>query len=195
MEGMNIIKANTLNKRIRRRVITFSLVLVSIILLSGLAACSTSSTGASTATSNVSSSESDAVKVVKNHFEALKNNDYEAWKSTLWPAEKNEQNFTPSFEKPGDLGVISLSIQKVEVSPEETQREKERYTGSELAQSYHWSNEYIAENMIVVYTKYTVDYDNTKVPYQEGTLAQYSILIRDDKNSPWLIWDSCGTAD
>lgn len=55
--------------------------------------------------------------------------------------------------------------------------------------------EYIAENMIVVYTKYTVNYDNTKVPYQEGTLAQYSILIRDDKNSPWRIWDSCGTAD
>ncbi|WP_291300090.1 hypothetical protein [Desulfosporosinus sp. BICA1-9] len=59
---MNIIKANTLNKRIRRRVITFSLVLVSIILLSGLAACNTSSTGASTAASNVS--ESDAVLAI-----------------------------------------------------------------------------------------------------------------------------------
>jgi len=42
---------------------------------------------------------------------------------------------------------------------------KNGFTGSELAQSHHWSNEYIAENMIVVYTKYTVDYDNTKVPY------------------------------
>ncbi|MDR3602917.1 MAG: hypothetical protein P4L49_20975 [Desulfosporosinus sp.] len=42
-----------MNKRIRRRVIIFSLVLVSIILLSGLTACSKSSTGASAAASKV----------------------------------------------------------------------------------------------------------------------------------------------
>jgi hypothetical protein len=45
-----------------------------------------------------------------------------------------------------------------------------------------------SENMIVVSSQYTVDYDNTKVPYQEGILNQEFILIRNDKYSPWLIW-------
>ncbi|SHI27163.1 hypothetical protein SAMN02746098_03625 [Desulfosporosinus lacus DSM 15449] len=77
------------------------------------------------------------------------------------------------------------------VSEEETERIKARYTGSELAQSYNWSYEYIAENMIVVSAQYTVDYDNTKVPYQEGALSQDFILIREytGSGSSWLIWD------
>lgn len=136
------------------------------------------------------SAESAAVNIVENYLEAKKNNDYEAWKSILWPAEKNAQNFTPSFEKPGDLGVISLSINQVKFSDEETQRMKARYSGSEIAQRNGWSDKFISENMVVVSTQYTVDYDNTKVPYQEGTLTQDFILIRNDKDSPWLIWDA-----
>lgn len=134
--------------------------------------------------------KSGAASVVQRHLEALANNHYEAWKSTLWPAKKNEQNFTPTFEKPGDLGVISLSVEKAEVSDEATQQMIERYAGCELAQSYNWSDQYIMENMIVVYARYTVDYDNKKVPYNEGTMDKNFILIRDDENSPWLIWDS-----
>ncbi len=89
--------------------------------------------------------------------------------------------------------VISLSIDKVEISNEETARIKEMYSGSELANTNGWTDEFIAENMIAVYAKYTVDYDNTKVPYNEGELEHYFYLIRDDENSPWLIWDGMGT--
>ena len=89
--------------------------------------------------------------------------------------------------------VISLSIDKVEISDEETARVKEMYSGSELAKTNGWTDEFIAENMIAVYVKYTVDYDNTKVPYNEGELEHYFYPIRDDENSPWLIWDSMGT--
>jgi hypothetical protein len=62
--------------------------------------------------------------LIKSHLEAKKNNDFESWKSTLWPKDK------------------------------------------------------------------TVDYDNIKVPYQEGSLTQYFILTRDDQDSPWLIRDA-----
>lgn len=91
--------------------------------------------------------------------------------------------------------VISLSIEKVEISDEETVRIKERYSGSELANTNGWTDEYIAENMIAVYAKYTVDYDNTKVPYDEGELEHYFYLVRDDEDSPWLIWDGAGTSN
>jgi len=129
--------------------------------------------------------------VVKGYLKAKENNDYEAWKAALWPALKNDQNFTPTFEKPGDLSVLRLSIERVAVSEEETQGIKTRYTGSELARSYNWSDDYIAQNMIVVSAQYTVDYDNTKVPYQEGALRQDFILIREytGSGSSWLIWD------
>ena len=167
-----------LNKKTKQHsTITCLLLLAGIALLVGLTACNTTNTNA------------DAAGVVTKHLEALQNNDFDAWKLTLWPAEKDSQNFTPSFEKPGDLGVISLTIEKVEVSDEETKRIKERYSGSKLAQSHGWSDEYISENMVAVFAQYTVDYDNTKVPYVEGTLTQYFYLIRDDEDSQWLIWD------
>ena len=183
---------NSLNRKTaRRRITAFSLVFLSVALIGGLVACSTFRTESY----SVNLVESDAANVVEDYLEAKKNNDYEAWKSKLWPAEKDTQNFTPSFEKPGDLGVISLSINKVEVSGEETQRMKEMYTGSDLAQSQGWSDKYISENMIVVSSQYTVDYDNTRVPYQEGTLTQDFILIRNDKDSSWLIWDATSPSD
>ena len=45
--------------------------------------------------------------------------------------------------------VISLSIEKVEISDEETARIRERYSGSELVNTNGWTDEYIAENMSV----------------------------------------------
>jgi len=69
--------------------------------------------------------------VVMGYLKAKENNDYEAWKFALWPALKKDQNFTPTFEKTGDLGALSLSIERVAVSEEKTERIKARYIGSE----------------------------------------------------------------
>jgi len=132
----------------------------------------------------------DAARLVERYLTAKQDNDYEAWQSTLWVAQQDPQPFTPAFEKPGDLGVLSLSIGKVAVSDEETQRIQKMYSGSELARAYGWSDDYISQNMIAVSAEYTVDYDNTKVPYPEGTLTQYFYLVRDDPDSAWLIWDT-----
>lgn len=123
----------------------------------------------------------EAVATVKTNLRAKKDNDFKAYVSTL-------------SEDPGevlrDLGVISLVVHSIEVMAEETQSIKNYYAGSDLAQKAGWSDEYIEENTIVVLAVYTVDYDNTKVPYDEGTLTHYFHLIRKDKDSPWRIWQS-----
>ncbi len=178
LRGVNVGGKKMIKMADLRGVVAFLMMLAGIVLVGGIVACSTQSTA------------NDAVAVVKKNLEARKNNDFEAWASTLWPAEKNDQNFTPSFEKPGDLGVISLAVDKVEVSDRVTKVIKEQYSGSDLARSRGCSDEYIAENVIVVYADYTVDYDNIKVPYNEGTLTEVFTLVRDNPQSPWLIRDS-----
>jgi hypothetical protein len=108
-----------------------------------------------------------AERVVTEYLEAEKNKDY----------------------------VLSLSIAEIKVSDEETARIKDMYSGSELAKKSGWTDEYIAQNMIVVYARYTVDYDNTKVPYNEGKLEQYFYLTRANLNTEWTIWDSTSPSD
>lgn len=128
-----------------------------------------------------------AVDVIIRHLEALKNNDYNTWKATLWVVTNGEELNT--YEKEDDMGVISLNIDKVNASEKETRRIKNRYKGSDLAKNRNWSDKYIDENMIAVFARYTIDYDNTKVPYTEGDISQYFYLIRNDKNSSWFIMD------
>ena len=169
---------NILSMKVKRPGVLPSLLLIlSVITIGGLVACS------------APNPHNDAADVVTKYLEAKRDNNYEAWKSTLWQAD-NSQNFKNIPEKEGDLGVISLVIHKVEVSDKKTQLIKETYTGSDLAKGYGWSDDYIAENMVAVLAEYTVDYDNTKVPYDEGKISQYIYLVRDNKDSPWLIWDT-----
>lgn len=166
---------NILSMKTKRRALLPSLLLIlSIIVTGGLVACGTQS------------STSDASDVITKYLEAQKNNDNNALNSLLWKADNDQSSNT---ESEGTLGVISLSIDKVEVSDEETQSIKERYTGSDLAQNYGWSDEFIKENLIAIYAKYTIDYDNTKVPYNDGEITQYFYLVRSDKDSPWRIWE------
>ena len=140
------------------------------------------------------SPQSDPANVVEQYLQAKKSNDFSAWKATLWAAQKDGQNFIPSFEKPGDLGVLSLTVGKVGVSEAETQRVKQRYTGSDLAKQNGWSDAFIDENMIAVAAEYAVDYDHTKVPYMDGSVSQNFYLVRDNPSSAWLIWDASSPA-
>ncbi len=91
--------------------------------------------------------------------------------------------------------VIRLTIEKVKISDDETAKIRVMYSGSQLAKANGWTDDYIADNMIAVYAKYTVDYDNTKVSYNEGELEQYFYLIRAHLNSDWTIWDSTSPSD
>ncbi len=106
-------------------------------------------------------------RMVQTYFESLKTKDY----------------------------VVSLVVEQTAISDEETARITKMYAGSELAEKNGWTDAYLAENMIAIYVKYTVDYDNTKVPYNEGRLEQYFYLIRADKMSEWAIWDMSAPSD
>ncbi len=162
----------------RRGWMVLNLLVLVALVIGGLAACSPAN------------AESDAVTVVERYLNAKKDNDFTVWKSTLWAAQKDGSNFTPSFEKPGDLGVLNLSIGKVAVSDEETAQIRKRYSGSDLANSHGWSDEFIGKNMIAVSAQYSVDYDHTKVPYPDGEQTQVFYLVRDTPDSAWLIWDT-----
>ena len=151
----------------------WQVLLVCALLVTGLTACT-------------NKSERAAEDVVTQYLEALQNNDYDTWVSL----------FSRPFDAYSEdgLGVISLDIEKVEFSEEETERIRAYYMGSELAEGEGWSDEYLQENMVAVFAQYTVDYDNTKVPNNDGPTAEYVYLIRADKDSPWLIRDFMGTA-
>lgn len=167
---------NIISVRVKHRgVISFLLLTMTVVIIGGMVACS------------IQNSSNDATDLVIKHLEAKKDNNYDIWKSTIWTDSDNEDNY--SIEKEGDLGVISLIIEKVEISEKGTVHLKEQYTNSDLAKSRGWSDKYIGDHMIAILAKYTVDYDNTKVPYDGGEITQYFYLLREDKNSPWLIWD------
>lgn len=91
--------------------------------------------------------------------------------------------------------VISMAIQSTSVSPEETDRVRKMYAGSELAKTNGWSDDYVKNNLLAVFAEYTVDYDNTKVPYPEGALEQYFYLTRKDEQSSWAVWDVMSPSD
>lgn len=175
--GYKILKErirNIFNKKARRRGMTpLMLTFVSIILITGLVACSTQGLN-----SNPSS-------VVTKYLEAMKDNDLDTLKACYW--EKITIDY--GYAKEGDLGVISLSIDTVKISDKETQWMKEYYSGGDLAKYHGWSDEYIEENMIAVFSSYKVAYDNTIVPNDGGDIKMYFYLLRADKDSSWVIWD------
>ncbi len=138
----------------------------------------------------VKSTDQDAVKVVKTYLTALKNNDYNTWKSCLWQFDEKNHG----YERKGDLAVQSLSIETVRLSAQETQRIRKQYGDSELAKSHGWTNDFINNNLIAVYEHYSAKYDHTKVSYTDGDIKEYVYLVRRSQYSPWLIWTFSGEA-
>jgi len=125
-----------------------------------------------------------ATSVVLKYLEALKNNDSKTISSLRWIAEKDNDFILPDQ----NLGVIDLMIDSVNISMEETKKIRKRYSKSDLAKKYGWTENYVNENMIAVFAKYAVDFDNNIVPNDGGDISQYFYLIRDKKNMSWLIW-------
>ena len=63
----------------------------------------------------------------------------------------------------------------------------ERYTGSELAQSRGWTDDYLAEHFLAVRAKYYVEYDHTKTLLDDGNIDQFFYLIEDTDSGVWTI--------
>ena len=76
------------------------------------------------------------------------------------------------------------------VDETETKRMIERYTGSELAQSRGWTDDYLAEHLLAVRAKYYVEYDHTKTFLDDGNIDQFFYLIEDTESGVWTIIDN-----
>lgn len=69
---------------------------------------------------------------------------------------------------------LTVQIDEISVDETETKRMIENYTGSELAQSRGWTDDYLAEHFLAVRAKYYVEYDHTKTFLDDGNIDQFS---------------------
>lgn len=82
---------------------------------------------------------------------------------------------------------IAVRVDEIIIDEEETARVRERYAGSELAESRGWSDEYLMEHFLVLRASYYVEYDHTKTFLDDGSMEQYFYLTQDIKTGEWII--------
>ena len=85
---------------------------------------------------------------------------------------------------------LTVRIDEISVDETETKRMIENYTGSELAQSRGWTDDYLAEHFLAVRAKYYVEYDHTKTFLDDGNIDQFFYLIEDTESGVWTIIDN-----
>lgn len=85
---------------------------------------------------------------------------------------------------------ITVRIEDIRVDEDETERVKSMYSGSELAKSRGWTDEFIEEHFIVVWAKYYTEYDHTKTFLDDGYTEQYFYLTQDTETGEWTISDN-----
>lgn len=82
---------------------------------------------------------------------------------------------------------IAVRVDEIKIDGEETARVRARYIGSELAEAWGWTNEYLENHFVVVWAKYYVEYDHTKTFLDDGFTEQYFYLTEDEKAGAWTI--------
>ncbi len=85
---------------------------------------------------------------------------------------------------------LEVRIREISVDEAETKRMIGNYTGSELAQSRGWTDEYLAEHFLAVRAKYYVEYDHTRTFLEDGGIDQFFYLIEDMETGLWTIIDN-----
>ena len=83
-----------------------------------------------------------------------------------------------------------MRVDEIKVDERETDRVIKMYSGSDLAQSRGWTDEYLAEHFVVIWAKYYVEYDHTKTFLDDGYTEQYFYLTQDTKSGEWTISDN-----
>ena len=82
---------------------------------------------------------------------------------------------------------IAVRVDEIKIDEAETAHVKTRYIGSELAEAWGWTDEYLEEHFIVVWAKYYVEYDHTKTFLDDGYTEQHFYLTQDVKTGEWTI--------
>jgi hypothetical protein len=97
--------------------------------------------------------------------EELSRKDYEAW--------RNEDY------------CIRMNVLLSDVDEAESVRLRMMYDGFEDG----WTKEYLAENFVAVRVTYDCELDHQKTFLDDGIVTKYTLLVRDNANAPWRIWD------
>ena len=97
--------------------------------------------------------------------EELARADYEAW--------RNEDY------------CIRMDVLLSDVDEAESVRLRMMYDGFEDG----WTKEYLAENFVAVLVSYDCALDHEKTFLDDGIVSKYTLLVRDNANAPWRIWD------
>ena len=85
---------------------------------------------------------------------------------------------------------LAVRVDEVAVDEAETKRMIEQYTGSELARSRGWTEEYLERHFLAVRAKYHVEYDHTKTFLDDGDIDQFFYLVEDTETGLWTVVDN-----
>ena len=80
---------------------------------------------------------------------------------------------------------IRMDVLLSDVDEAESVRLRMMYDGFEDG----WTKEYLAENFVVVRVTYDCELDHQKTFLEDGIVTKYTLLVRDNANAPWKIWD------
>lgn len=85
---------------------------------------------------------------------------------------------------------LEARLETVFVDDNETERVRNLYLGSELADAHGWTDDILLNHFIVIIARYHVRYDHTKTFLDDGCLEQYFYLVQDPKSNDWFIVDN-----
>lgn len=97
--------------------------------------------------------------------EALARMDYEAWVHEEY--------------------CLRMEVLEAVVNEEESVRFRGMYENSRDG----WSRDYLAENFVVVTVTYDCALDHSKTFIADGRITKQTLLIREDADAAWQIWD------
>jgi len=118
--------------------------------------------------------------VVEEYYRAVAAKDAEAILATMYP----QEHLTMERVKSGNVqlfGTEKRTLLSIDYDSQDSMRKSHKPGGKYVE----------PENIIVFKVSFNIDYpDKDTGPWNEGVYENWSmILIRDDKNSPWLIYD------
>ncbi len=127
-------------------------------------------------------------------FAAYQAGVFDPWiqKTSTSPTETVQSALENQLEKEYTL---ELRIKEIVVDQDATERAKQQYKGSELAEENGWSDSYLEDNLIAVRAEYYVLYDHQKTFLKDGDAEQYFFLLRDEKTQKWMIWNNTASGD
>lgn len=80
---------------------------------------------------------------------------------------------------------IRMNVLLSDVDEAESVRLRMMYDGFEDG----WTKEYLAENFVAVLVSYDCELDHQKTFLDDGIVFKYTLLVRENENAPWEIWD------